>query len=222
MKKRHPFTLIETLIGFSLAALMLSSLLFSYSYMQKLVNAQVEEMENSLSEMFFHKRLEGIFQEIEHFDENGKLSRCGLYRSESAGGSLVFTMDNKIDPETHLFSNQVIARLYVNRQKQLCLRIWAHPHNYPLQNHESESKKEVLAEGVESISFRFYKPRKINSNLVIDPEQSLWGWQETWDIDDQMLPAMIEVSLTYLEKKRESLFYFPIPNSSHPIVFPQT
>jgi len=76
-----------------------------------------------------------------------------------AGGtsaSLIFSFNNGVDRDPQ-FANEVLARLYVDEKKCLCLAIW--PLNDAKRGLSSAvMRKEILLENVQSSKFTFYQP----------------------------------------------------------------
>lgn len=218
MKKR-PFSLIEVLVSFSLISLLISSLTGAYFLMQSFNTSQERELQKAMKESFLHQKLLKTFINIQKYPSPEEHKNIGgLFPSELEGGSLVFLFDTGPDPKSHYFSNRVLARLYVDEKKQLILSYWPDPSAFTPEESQSNYRKEILFAGASHLSFDFYRPPVVNSDIIIDLNEGLEGWQKEWNFEDLDLPAMIKIRLK-LEGYGNREWVFPVPAARKQIVF---
>jgi hypothetical protein len=122
-----------------------------------------------------------------------------------AGGtspSLIFSFNNGVDRDPQ-FANEVLARLYVDEKKRLCLAIW------PLNDTKTGSssavmRKEILLENVLSFKFTFYQPPDEKKLTVQTSEiqtgepqiKPTPGKHSEWFKDYRQLPRMVNLLIT--------------------------
>lgn len=137
--------------------------------------------------------------------------------------SLVFTFDNGFvsDP---MFSGPVLARLYLSKET-LRLAIWPLP-RCSRQNNNPPMLEETLMENVESLTFDFYTPPKIDN--APRPEKQIWPEPTEnpnpdlstpfWALAYRQLPAIVTVKVKRKTEAEVKEFSFMLPNCTKPIV----
>lgn len=240
------FVLLEVLIAMGLTIIILSALMGFYFEVSRINIALEKEQQVSFHKLYLTTRLSAILPktvspaEVEKdFFFYSSLSSDPF--SLAGSQSLTFVYDNgvKLDPA---FSNNVLARLYVNSDGELCLATWPSPRrwnefNFPPVKHE------VLFTGVENLAFEFYVPpykdrKTILANtkgrgtykqsdlLKLNPEGE---WKQEWQQDYEELPALVRIVLRLKSDAKSSpdrkmqeeqlTFLFPLPNSRLIIVY---
>jgi type II secretory pathway component PulJ len=190
MKKRHPLTLLEVVIAMGLTAVLLGAL-FRFYYQVSRVNLEAHQMRQKIFSLtLMQEKLRTIFAGLPKGEE-----RVSFYTEEMENPSqmaLFFTYDNGIDPDP-AFCDQVKARLYLDEKKQLSLLL--------------APRKEVLVEGVERMSFRFF-----------DASEKVW--KEEWSKQEGELPGWMELTLSFSAKEMKpwTCLLFT-QRSDEPIVF---
>ena len=128
------------------------------------------------------------------------------------------------------FSADVLARLFVDKDKQLCLATWPLYGETPFDH----MQKEVLLENVEEIHFHLYAPpaREKKDAVVTpkvdpdktEPKRDLWH-QNQWHRTYNQMPSIIRIVVdvkTKDEKVEKWIFAFVLPSSKNPIIYPET
>lgn len=235
--KRRSFTLLEVLIATALAAVLLSLLGYFWRQMEK-SGQIVEKMQiESFQMRSLQARLSDIFPKI---SSKALFFTAPPLPDQMAGtDSLIFEFDNcvRLDKE---FAYIVTGRLYLNTNGQLILfrlpskKFWKTgelPH----------AKKEVLAENVSSLKFRFFVAPDKNKVQEPTPEtpvetegqtaQNLpkkeakeqmnpalrLTWVQEWKRVWEEIPAVIRLEIS--REKEPILFGFPLPNQPSPITY---
>ncbi len=229
-KKKRFVTLLETLIALSLLTVLLTIIFGFFQQMTTISNLTEIKQGEAFKLRYLEARLAFFFERI--INEKEKTKReFYFYIDPTTNGqshfpSLVFTFDNEIrlDP---LFSSDVIGRLYVDHEHNLCLASW------PIlaANPSHHMQKEVLMENVEALSFQLYSPpehldsRTFIATPEIDPKKPLYNhWYiNEWPMVFQKMPAIIKIYLTVKVKKGENEeweFAFVLPTSQSNIYYP--
>lgn len=230
--KRH-ISLIEVLIGMVLTVLVLTTLLFFYQQINvisididkvKKEHFQLRYVENRLSSILPRAINEKDKKEFTFFSLNDE----GI--SLNGSQSLIFTFDNDVSRDS-VFSNNVIGRLYLDKQGFLTLAYWPSPKRQE-KGSPVPMKKEVLLEGVDSLDFEFFIPpeklgeanlNKAHDNPSPEPKG---GWRkQLWLKEFKKLPAMVKMNVGIKEtndgKKEVLSFVFPLVNSVTPVIYDQ-
>lgn len=186
MRKRS-FTLVETLIGMGLLAMLLGFFFF-WSHQLQIQKLEFDKTLSSvMEESLLQERLAKLFSkhEASHF-----------YTDQE---QLILTFNNGIQREPHL-SGVVLGHLFFDRQSQtLALGI------FPLAE-ELPHQVQVLADEVDCVEWSFYSPPHSNS-LVVDPEEIASvtpssGWHSSWPEVYACPPALIQLTLSKGETTR--------------------
>lgn len=146
------------------------------------------------------------------------------WHPEAEGPTIVFSFEHKttLDP---LFSGQVLARLYVNRQKQLVLAIW--PWIESASPPSLKMHHEVLMENVDSIAYSFYSPPDTeNPEQIIKTREIEEGkkdlkppsdsWLSEWKRPYKSVPPLVTIHL-FVRGKAQTLTLF-LPRTSYKVV----
>lgn len=223
VKKRY-VTLLEMLIAMSLVSVLLVFLFGFYREMDLMQSHLAVVQKENFKLLYVQKRLSNVIMEAGAIDKIIGKRRSLLYTPQT---DLVLIYDNHVNRLPY-FSNYVLGRLYVDKDKNLCLSSWPSPEMWKEEGfmiERSPINKEVLLRNVEKLSFEFFVPPIFN-DLVVDPEEvgtdkkqkipKAGGWLDEWSLEYDQLPAMVKVILKIKEdKKKEAeqvVFVFPIAN----------
>ncbi|MFA6916039.1 MAG: hypothetical protein WC222_06560 [Parachlamydiales bacterium] len=230
---RRFFTLIEVLIALGLTSIIMSTLTYFYFQIQS-INTKTEKSLKKLYELsYLENRLSEVIPKA--LAENTPKKDFYFYTSElnseyikQGSPSLVFMYDNGIDINKAL-SNNTLGRLFVDNKRRLILATWPSPKRWK-EGSSPIVVKEVLAENVDSISFKFFVAPDIDRNKVPQsvegnkkkqqsrPEPHL-AWISEWKNEFNELPAIMKISL---QRGPENIEYsFPLPNSTKTIFYNQ-
>ncbi len=199
MKKKRYMTLLETLISLSLTAFLLSSLLQGYWFLEKLHMQWEKEKKEQFYLRYAESRIVSLLENSVTSPRDAIFYTTEEPREEMLGKSLVFLSDNalNIQPE---FSQKILVRLFVDKEKRLSLYIWPNPRG--IHANSSKFQREVLMEGVKDLHFSFYN--------FPDPEQT------EWDFTNKKPPLIAYVTLE-LESGKSLTFGAHIPSSDRPL-----
>lgn len=226
IQKRY-VTLLETLIALSLLTVLLLIIFTFFKEMSTITNLTEVKQKESFKLRYVESRLAFFFERIVNENQSGRdfyFFAGPTPYGQSSFASLVFTYDNKIrlDPT---FSGDVLGRLYVDNQKNLCMATWPLHADDPSKH----MQKEVLLENVTDLKFHLYAaPEKLISRNfisapVIDPNiptRNHW-YTDEWKMAFQEMPVIIEIDIAIGDnpvKKWE--FAFVLPSSKFPIYYP--
>lgn len=172
-------TLLETLIALSLLSFLLVIIFGFFRQLSTMSIASEQSQKESFQMRYVESRLTYIFERIVNERDKGRDFFFYTQPPSDAfaeSASIIFTFDNGVRSDP-LFSGDVVARLYLDRQgsnssasqsdkscSRLTLAIW------PLyaENPQESVVKEVLLENVKGVLFEFYSPpiRQSNSKDV--------------------------------------------------------
>ena len=139
MNRRAPLTLLEIMIALSLAAIILSTLLYSYKqYSLHYVNL-TKCKEELLLKTKLQLRLSQVFSKIANHSH--------FYLEK---GKLFFHFDYGIDPRPD-FCGKLQGLLYVDAKQRLPLISWSE---------KEEPRREVLFEKVSNLKFFFFDQKE--------------------------------------------------------------
>lgn len=232
--KRH-ISLLEVLIAMTLTVLVLTTLLFFYQQLS-LIGIDIDKVKQKHFHLrYVENRLSAILPRAVNEKDKRKDFTFFSINDEGIGmggsQSLIFTFDNDVSRDS-VFSNNVIGRLYLDKQGLLTLAYWPSPKRLE-KGSPFPMKKEILLEGVDSLSFEFFIPPEKTGEASLnkpseDPSPEPKGdWRkQLWSKDFKKLPAMIKVIVALKkdkdEKESETLvFVFPLVNSLTPVIYDQ-
>lgn len=144
----------------------------------------------------------------------------GILKSGSV--SLTFIFDNGPTMNTP-FANQVLAKLFIDRQNRLCLAYWPHPKFWNLAT-LPPMNLEVLLENVDSMSMRFYVPPQTvqAENEVKFPELRPGEWTDQWHREYGIIPPALKLGIAYTDKQgkqKVKTFAYPLTDSAKVIEY---
>jgi hypothetical protein len=219
IRRRHA-TLMELLISLGLTATLITILLGSYWQAQRL------DLKTRSARSWLDAR-QLVQIQLQRWVSNatmgpkqeaGEEKKVPPYFFYSDGSSLTWTA-HSLPTRDPRFSGDLLLRLYVNPEQQLCLRIWPLPTEKNLK--EPVSQQIVLAKNVASIALRFYLPPPQAHQPPADTTQSVQsGWSSQWPIDLKKLPAMVQLQINQTDGSTLPLA-FQLPEGSPLIVFPK-
>ena len=121
----------------------------------------------------------------------------------------MFTFDKGVCLDK-LFSNHVLARIYLKTDGHLMIAYW--PSEKRWDNTLPPIKKELLMKGVEKLSFEFFiAPNVISSSPIPDRLKGTWS-QELWLSQYTQLPAMMKMNITLEKESRLIVMPFLLPH----------
>ncbi len=247
-RKRH-LTLLETLIAVSLVSILLT-IVFGFFRELSEINRMTEvQQKESFQMRYVETRLNYLFQRIVNENESVREGKQAYKRrfyfytqspekSISESTSLIFSFNNgaRSNPA---FSDDLLARLYIDDKHRLCLAMWPIYSDKPHQ----EMQREVLLENVAAIHYKFYaaperhlnaaaiQPGKVDTENK-DPEKDHWHIQE-WMKSYQQMPSIVNLTVKVANKpedlqsrlareipSREITFAFVLPSSINYIYYP--
>ncbi len=209
MHKKRPITLLETLISFALASIVLMALLGTYHSIEYLHSKQKQLEEEITTDLFLQHRLEDLFYQI----PTAPLPQYPpIFATENLsipplakGPSLVFS--HYTDGSAYAEINHIaISRLILDEKGNLSLITWPYPKEYV--EDPSYAHQEILAPNVQYLSFFFYIPPKENLPISSSTELSPDTWHSHWPKDTKYLPAILAIEITRNDQKK--LFAYPI------------
>lgn len=226
--KKSFVTLLEVIIAMALLSILLTSLFSMLAYTSAAQKMADSARDASFQELYVQHRLESVIPQIVG-KNNEILTKPLLYIAQDGpfrGQSLVFVFDNDVggDPD---FSNEVLARLFVDRDGRFILMMWP-----TLERDASVSppmQQEILLEGVKEIKFSFFRPPKEEGkDLVIKSSEEIGKWVSEWPIDQKSidqgkkeeieLPSMIRIRLM-MENDTEKEFGYVLIHSSQKVLY---
>lgn len=233
LNKRH-FSLIEISISLALTILILSSLSYFF-YQTSLLNLRAEKQQNELFKLrYAETRLSRVLtRAIPSKDPQKDFFFFTNKSSESFAlpgtPELLFTFDNCVNLVNPLFSNHVLGRLFVDKEKNLTLAIA--PSRAKWNDSEPPTvQREILLENVEELSFNFFVPSGFNqthskktvipAGLTVEEPEIPSGWTNEWKYNYYRLPVLIKIELKQNQGKKR-IMLFPFPKAEPSILYQQ-
>lgn len=230
--KRRSFTLIEWAVALSLTALFLPLILQLYMTLEEQALGERALRRELFEERLLESRLLKLFVGA----QKGEKKNGTIFFTEE--DSLVFVTDRGVDYEP-FFANNVLCRLFLDNRKRFCAAYWPLPERWKDEQGPPPMHLEVLAEGVEALSFSFFAAptqplqkttvgeRQVIKEGLAEVEVTEGKWINEWDRRIFRLPALLQVHITQKEKQKgkeketEKLrtFYFVIPEGTEAIVY---
>lgn len=234
---RRTMTLLELLISMGLAMLLLTALTYFYSDLGAL-HRQAEKQEDIAFQMrYLESRLSTILPAT--LSERDLKDNFFFFTSGDLHGllapnnpSLVFVFDGGVNFNEQQVS-QLLGRLYLDQKQRFCLATWP-VHKEWDPNRPPHPRKEVLLEGVEHVKFEFFMAPQKDRSLVNKGKKTQdslektlipSGWRSDWRQENGMLPAMMKIEITLIEKDEKTgdplrtILAFPLPKSPQLIVY---
>lgn len=173
-----------------------------------------------------HQVLSRVFSQVEHEKKPATLKTSCFFTSPlpslDCTQSLVFTYDNGVDRDP-LYSNCVLARIFVDSNKCLCLMLWPSPSRWP-DCGGSLFRKEILLDKVSSLHFTFYfpelTPQKVASEEIQTgrEKKEIKGGEHTiWLKEYEEIPVIVKLKVLREEKEgrvHPVNFSYLLPSSS--------
>lgn len=213
-------TLIEVLIAMSLLSVIL---VVTFGFFQELsvVNQKTDKvLKESFQKRYVESRLSYVFSHILNESKTDeKFYFLTMTEDEFSNfPSLVLSFNNQTVYDSKAAAH-VLARLFVNKEKKLCLAIWPMPikkKDQPLIDPRSYIKIECLLDEVNDFKLKLYSPPDLANTKETDkPIRGEWNthWQLKW----KEMPAIVEMELEIGEKRAKQTFAFVLPSSKHPV-----
>lgn len=207
LKKKHPFTLIEVTLAFSILSIivvfLLSTFRSSITLSLKVDKARhlllsrhhvMERLSQTLS------RVEGCINPLIEKGESAFYTEEKLKNTSSS--SLYFAFNNGIDPEED-FTGMVHGKLYI-QDNMLLLEEW------PMEEKKSAKRRcERLFSHVKEISFTFYKRPSLLKTTRFEGVHN-------WPIEESDIPYCMTLSL-HLEDNTFIDYSFNLSSKIQPI-----
>lgn len=209
LSRKSSFTLLETLIGFSLLTILLSTLIGVWAQVNW-IQSKITSKEKEIFPLFYTQyRLNYVLTRVlkQYKKETKPNKKFFFYTIDEKNGksgseSLVFMYDNG-GGAGPTFSGNLIGKIYLDKENKLILVSWPSPDRS--EETEIPMKKEVLMEGVEKVAFQFYFPER-EDDLSGKLPSSSQGWYSEWPLSLNILPLMMKI-------------YLHIPNREEPMVY---
>ena len=229
---QHRFqTLIEVVIAMVLTILILTTLTFFYQQID-FAGREIDIIEaENFKLRFLENRLSTILPKA--VSKTDRLKDFVFFTASDEAGltkpgstSLIFTYNDEIKLDKG-YAYHVIGRLFLDPHNRLMLAYWPTPKWWKSNESPPPPKKDVLLEGVESLSFSFFVPPdkgepepapkpKEGEEPTIEPEK---GWSGNWPQNYNRLPAMVKVTITLEGSKAQKSFIFPLSNTKYSIIY---
>lgn len=228
-KQKRYVTLLETLIALSLLTVLLVIIFSFFKEMTTISNMTEVKQKEAFKLRYLESRLAFFFERV--VNEKSSDRKFYFYVEPTPNGqspfpSLVFTFNNEVRANP-LFSEDVLGRLYVDTDQNLCLVTW------PIhgENASKQMQKEVLMEHVTSLSFKMLAApehlpsRNFISTAIVDPNQPARGqWHfDEWKMAYKEMPVIIKIKIKIEDKQspvKEWKFAFVLSSSKFLIYYP--
>jgi hypothetical protein len=239
-RKCH-MTLVEVLVAMSILSILLTVIFGFFRELSKLDEFTHHQQTKTFQRRYLEFRLSYLFSRLINEKDSQKkffffLDHPDPSAEVSEFNSLVFTYNNgvRLDPA---FSGDLLARLYVNKNNQLCLVSWPSvsaddPPPY------GDMQKEILLDNVAGIRFDFFAALPKNSSTPPSINGPIKGsWQEEWSLAYKQMPSLLKTTLMLKEQKKtlqknqeqeskeplleklEFVFYLPIAESTDNYIY---
>lgn len=221
IKKRHA-TLLEVLIAMALTVIVLMTLTFFYREVG-IIGTEIDRVKvQDFYMRFVENRLSDTLTKAIAPTDKAKdfvfFSLGDENLTKSGSQSLIFTFDNGVSLDK-LFSNHVLARLYLDPQGHLTMAYWPSPKRWDRAG-MPPMKKEILLDHVDSLEFAFFvapeksKDESINALEQGQEPEPKGDWRtQPWLRDFQQLPVLVKTKVILSDSKQELIFVFPLMNS---------
>lgn len=156
-----------------------------------------------LQKSYAQQRLNAVLTEII------PQAKTGAFFTTPTGDRLYFYYNNGPDREG-LFCGDVMAELWLDELGRLVITIWPSPKRW---GRREESRSSYILDGVAKLSFRFFQPPHREEG-----QKGPTGWLSGWKVDDEGLPAMIELKLEMRVGPEERMLFLPT-QSGKPILY---
>lgn len=225
-QRKQWMTLLEVLVAFSILSVLLVFLFGFFRELTKLDELTRYQQVQLFRQRYVESRLHYLFARLVNEKDTNRVFYFFLEPADAISelsefSSLVFTYNNGIR-QNPFFSGDVISRLYVDKQKRLCLVTWPCYKKTSQMDGRAEMEKEILLERVEAIRYEFFAaPTPLDTSNLINRG----SWSEEWFESYKESPVLMKIHLTVLKEasplvKRETelkeqtedlLFIFHLP-----------
>ena len=179
---KRPFSLMEILVGLSLASIVLG-MLFTSLYETSMVSSRLDRAERVvLGRAELQQRLDGVFGTLINSSER----QTPLYLKKD--GSLHLTFRCGIDPDPR-FSDELSGFLRLE-EKNFLFQVTG---NALPGRDAAKERVEILKEGVERVSYEFLSYGELTSS---------------WEKEREIAPAYIKLILHLKDEKREEYVFW--------------
>lgn len=212
MTSKRCATLIEVLIALALVSILLAGLLGIYRQTVGTQRRIEASLQRNFQLLYAQFRLGQVIPMILNPADDKKNKGIVFYTQTPK--SLVFAFDNGTG-SGELFSNEVLARLFVDDNQQLILLTWPILSRYP--NIEPPMRTEVLLNNVTDLKFAFFTPRSSDEQgqqIVANASEP-----STWPIDEEGIPSILRMFVT-IDGQGEVKYAFVLPNTTTPVKYP--
>ena len=211
--KKRTITLVEMLITLALTAVLLTVALGLYAQSTQLQQQAAHLRNRNFEALYLQSRLAKLFSDLV-IQRNQK--EYWFYTDDH---HFYFAFDNGMD-KNPLFGDILIGELSIDENGGFSLTTWPDP--YRTQESSAPIRREILLDHVETVSYQFYRPPR---RELLEWQQDMTGetpyaqWVDTWQLDDNALPAMIKVFVTRKEESTPLVFSYVIPNPKQNILY---
>ncbi len=238
-KRRLRFSMIELVVAMGLAMAALAALMGFYAYVSYMGNKGKETEKRAFEMLYLQNRLSELLpQSIPYYksrkikNKSAELKTNYNFFTSHYGNSpsLTFLFNNE-GSNNSAFSGVALGKIYVNAKKQLVFAMFPSPLRWELSG-VPPVKTEVLAEGVDKITWSFFTGMDINRELIWkdigvqvkeDKNQSLieelpkGQWIPDWKNDYRKLPALVKLEI--YKGQHRNRFIFPLAMSEIMITY---
>ena len=243
--RRQCFTLLEVMIALGLLAVLMTFLFGFYREITDMHHDLDKTREKNFRLLYVQHRLANVISNASFLDSKevliGTNLRTLFYTAPEdnplvKGSSLVLMYNNGVEYPP-CFSQNVLGRLYLDKEGSFCLVTWPSPNLWKEDGKTFDKmpvKKEILFENIKDIEFVFYVPPKLNPNQPVKETNVEVGreklipapgmWHHDWDIAYQELPALVKVILKHNREANnvdvpDTVFIIPIAYFDKPIYY---
>lgn len=211
---KRPMTLVELMISMSLVAIVLTALGYFFRQVDD-IGRRIDKIEEKSFKMrFIENRLASVFPRTY---KDGYFFTGGDVPGVFASGlpNLILSFDNCVNLDKR-YASEVLGRIYVNNEAQLCLAIWPAVKRWE-EGVQPPVRNEVLMENVDSIAMEFFIPplrgKQLEGESKIDP--AVRGtWVTEWNKEYKELPAIIRLKIN-----QDLEYAFPLPHYGKPVIY---
>jgi len=195
---KRPLFLLEILISLSLLSILLSFLFTSIAR-----SAEFEtKIDRARKELLERQRLQTRLQDLFLSAENSSLYTKKLPGDEKE--SLIAIFDNGIDPDP-AFSGKVIARVYLDVDRNLSLAIWPHDPSEKKNRTRLSWRNEILLSEVDGFEFLFF------GKSIALPVNAEFAWESLWPSNRNKNPSMVRLRVQQNGNPLSYAFFFSSP-----------
>ncbi|NGX34532.1 MAG: hypothetical protein K1060chlam1_00885 [Candidatus Anoxychlamydiales bacterium] len=186
--KKNNFTLLEVMISLFLITIIITFLFGFFSKIMKLEKNIEEKKIKILAINHTQIRLTQVFSNVYQGDFINKSSFYTQNAKNSKRPILHISYDNKIDSNPN-FSLVVRAKLYIDRNKNLCLKTFS-------RDQDQTPRKEILLKNVEKIEYNFLSNahQNLKRSKLLEVSKNIY-WYHSWPKKAGFLPSTIKIKI---------------------------